>query len=377
MDFEVHFRHGQQANLPAQRDSRTFYYTDDGEQLYIGRVLLSNANDVAAAMTQLAQDEADILVLQGAVNTLNDDVSVPGSVRYLISEGFNGLANIASTGKAEDVFIDDTAEKFTATNVEDALAELATAIEGISGGGAVTVTVASTPTEGYAKTYNINQNGAVVGVIDIPKDMFIQSGSVETVTVDDVPYTGAKVGDMYIDLAIQNQVNHLYIPVNSLVDIYTVTANAPQVQLAISPNNNEISASIVAGSIGTTELADGAVTKVKLSQAVQNLIDGKVDEEVTGSNGKALVFNEYDGGGAKFEHKDGTWSFVGVNDGGASGLTGQLYTVNKDTKTGTRINMTANGFFYTNGKSNAQFTADDEIATKSDVDSARLIWETF
>jgi hypothetical protein len=376
MDFEVHFKHGQQANLPAQRDSRTFYYTDDGEQLYIGRVLLSNANDVAAAMAQLVQDEADILALQGAVNTLNGDVLVPGSVRYLIAEGFNGLADIAATGKAEDVSIDDGAEKFTATNVEDALAELATAIESFDGGGAVTVTVASTPTEGYVKTYNINQNGSVVGVIDIPKDLVVQSGTVETVTVADEPYTGAVVGDKYIDLVIQNQTNHLFIPVNSLVDIYTVTANAPQVQLAISPNN-EISASIVAGSIGTAEIADGAVTKAKLSQAVQNLIDGKVDEEVTGTNGSAYVFNEADGGGAKFEHKDGTWSFVGVNDGGASGLTGQIYSVDKDSLTGTRINMTSNGFFYTSGKSNSQYTADDEIATKSDVDSARLIWETF
>lgn len=101
--------------------------------------------------------------------------------------------------------------------------------------------------------------------------------------------------------------------------------------------------------------------------ALQTEVAKKVDKVVDGTNGKALIFNESDGGGAKFEHKDGTNSFVGVNDGGASGLAGQLYVVNKDTKVGTRLNMSSEGFFYTNGKSNASYNADDELVTKKDI----------
>jgi hypothetical protein len=92
-----------------------------------------------------------------------------------------------------------------------------------------------------------------------------------------------------------------------------------------------------------------------------------VEKVIEGSNGKALVFNESDGGGLKFEHKDGTWSFAGVNDGGANGLAAQIYAVNKDTKVGTRINVTTSGIYYTNGNSSMAYTAGDEIATKKDV----------
>lgn len=96
----------------------------------------------------------------------------------------------------------------------------------------------------------------------------------------------------------------------------------------------------------------------------------KVDKQIIGSNGKALIFNESDGGGAKFEHNDGTNSFVGVNDGGANGLSAQIYSVDKTTNKGTRINVTSNGIFYTNGRTSyADTTAADEIATKGDLNA--------
>ena len=108
-----------------------------------------------------------------------------------------------------------------------------------------------------------------------------------------------------------------------------------------------------------------------LDGEVQQKLNEKVDIAITSANGRALIFNEADGGGAKYEHVDGTWSFAGVNEGGKTGITGQLYSVDhSDGNKGTRLNMTTNGFFYTNGKSNASYTAADEIATKGDVASA-------
>lgn len=94
-----------------------------------------------------------------------------------------------------------------------------------------------------------------------------------------------------------------------------------------------------------------------------------VEKEVQGTNGKALIFNESDGGGAKFEHKDGVNSFVGVNDGGEGGLAAQIYAVKQiDGKyVGTRINVTNTGIYYTNGNNSAAVTPGDELATKKDV----------
>ncbi len=93
------------------------------------------------------------------------------------------------------------------------------------------------------------------------------------------------------------------------------------------------------------------------------------EQEIISATGKSLVWNEASGGGAKFEHVDGTLSFTGVNSGGENGVTGQLYTVKKvDNKyVGTRLNMTLNGFYYTNGANSMAFSALDEIATKRDV----------
>ena len=104
----------------------------------------------------------------------------------------------------------------------------------------------------------------------------------------------------------------------------------------------------------------------------------KVDKEIVGANGKALVFNESDGGGVQFEHKDGTNSFVGVNDGGGdNGLAAQIYAIDKTTNVGTRINVTENGIYYTKGKSSyTQQTAADEIATKGDIGDLAAIAHT-
>ena len=70
----------------------------------------------------------------------------------------------------------------------------------------------------------------------------------------------------YVKLTIANQETPIYINVADLVDAYTAQANASQVQLVIS-DTNEISATIVAGSVGTTELADNAVNTAKIADA--------------------------------------------------------------------------------------------------------------
>lgn len=88
-----------------------------------------------------------------------------------------------------------------------------------------------------------------------------------------------------------------------------------------------------------------------------------VQKVIEGTNGRALIWNESDGGCLKFEHNDGTYSAVSVHDGGANGLAAQIYAVNKDTKIGSRINVSVDGIYYTSGRNSYEYTADDEIAT--------------
>ena len=125
--------------------------------------------------------------------------------------------------------------------------------------------------------------------------------------------------------------------------------------------------------------ANGAKAQYKNGNTIADVFDAitKYDNgdiliynNVTGTNGKALIFNEKDGGGAKFEHTDGTWSAVAVNDGGATGIAAQIYAVNNGTKKGTRLNVTTNGMFYTNGATSAAYEAIDELVTLRTAENA-------
>lgn len=248
----------------------SFYKTADGTGTADFTVTLP---DTSNFIEKIVNGAADNFVLQNADGTLKDGGSSIGANRISIT---------------------DSGSYFTSDDVEGALAELAQA----SAGGVASKTVYITQTPGsssdpFSKRYSIYQGatgssaspvaGEKLVDIDLAKDMVVTSGSVGTVTTADVPYEGAVPGDKYIDLVIANATSdHIYIPANSLVDIYTAQQSAAQVQLVID-NNNEISATIVAGSIGSTELAsdavvtakiaDANVTKTKLAQTVQDSLD--------------------------------------------------------------------------------------------------------
>ena len=81
----------------------------------------------------------------------------------------------------------------------------------------------------------------------------------------------------YIKLVIANQENPLLINVGKLVDLYKAQENATQIQLSINSSTREISATIVAGSVGTTELADNAVVTAKIADANVTLAKLAVD----------------------------------------------------------------------------------------------------
>lgn len=335
MANNVIFKHGTRAQYDAlvSRDPNTLYWLTDTLELRKGDFLYgigSNATQAAAGLLS-AEDKAalDALVASGVSGLHAVDASV------VIDSDANGKtigvqvsedAGNAIELKADGLYVPEH-EEIDVPEYE--------------------IEKQGEADEGFSATYKLKRTmdgeSTYVGAkINIPKDLVVESGELKTVETADDPYEGAQVGDKYIDLVIANAANdHIYIPVNDLVDTYTAGDG-------IVINNNVIS------------------------------VVNKTDRELNGANGKALIFNESDGGGAKFEHSDGTWSFVGVNDGGENGITGQIYTVKKDAESGkyvgTRLNMTKSGFFYTANKNSSAFTADDEIATKGDIAAAALEW---
>lgn len=172
----------------------------------------------------------------------------------------------------------DNLETTNKADLVNAINEVRNAVS--AGGTAAAITMTEQTTDlgdGVAKAYVLKQGDNTVGTINIPKDMVVQSGEV-------VVNPEGQTAGTYIKLTLANATNDIiYVNVGTLVDIYQAKASATQVQLAIDSSTREISASIVAGSITATELAanavvtakiaDGNVTKTKLSTEVQASLD--------------------------------------------------------------------------------------------------------
>lgn len=151
----------------------------------------------------------------------------------------------------------------------------------------ITKLSANDTTEGAAATYQLAVDGVAGGTkIDIPKDMVVSGGEVKTVSTANSPYTGAAVGDKYIELTLANAASDkLYIPANSLVEYVTSgSSNSDMVVISID-NNHQVTAS----------LTDGTVTKAKLASGVQSSLDAadsalQASDIITGStNGTISV----------------------------------------------------------------------------------------
>lgn len=203
-------------------------------------------------------------------------------------------AGIAASNVATKTFVGTIPAGSSATTVVGYVDEVAGSITTASD---VTLVEAQTPTTGYLKTYELYQGGNaaanLVGKIDIPKDLVVTSGEIV------VNPTGQPAGT-YLKLTIANQTTPVYINVADLCDAYTAASGATQVQLAIS-NTNEISATLVAGGVGTTELASSAVTTAKIA-----------DDAVTAAKVNISAHSETDTGVAIDSNDDTSYNIITV-----------------------------------------------------------------
>ena len=128
-----------------------------------------------------------------------------------------------------------------------------------------TIVKQQTAENGYSATYYLTKDGAQTGEkINIPKDMVVESGTVETCSVANQPVEGLAVGDKYIDLVIANSNGeHIYIPAEDLVDDYTAGTAITISGRTISVNLDTLKQTFAQKSEVTTQLnfkADKATT---------------------------------------------------------------------------------------------------------------------
>ena len=243
--------------------------------------LVGALNEIAAivgndTLTTTAQ------TLTGAINELDAELgtitadamgTTATTVSGAIKENVDAIKAVADDlGDVSTIDV-EVSSGVKADTAVAAINKLKGLVDDAQSAGEVTIDT-STTTDGYLKTYTIKQGETEVGKIDIPKDLVVTSGEVVT------DPEGQPAGT-YIKLTIANQDAPIYIDVKTLVDVYTAQASAAQIQLAISATN-EISATIVAGSITANELSADSVTEGKI--AADSVTTAKIkDANVTAS----------------------------------------------------------------------------------------------
>ena len=281
MAYNVKFLKGTAAQyngLASNKDANTFYYVDN-KDLYLGSIKLSNAEDLAAAIVRIAANETHIgnvltLTTTEKSNLVGAVNEIKAEIKALVGGETGGITEMikAVTGDLSTLTTEARGTLVAAIN------ELDAAIDANAAAAAVTID-SETTTTGMLKSYTVKQGGKQIGVIDIPKDMVVKSGEV-------IVNPEGKTAGTYIVLTLANATeDKIYVNVGTLVDIYTAKANAAKVQLTINPATREISADIVAGSIGTADLAANAVTTDKITD--KNVTKAKLADDVQASLGKA------------------------------------------------------------------------------------------
>ena len=209
-------------------------------------------------------------------DSLADNYDAAGTAATKVQE----LADGQVKANTDHIGTMDNLETTAKSDLVNAINEVRNSVSAGGTAAAVTMTEVSTGLgDGILKAYTIKQGDNTVGTINIPKDMVVQSGEV-VVDPDGQP------AGTYIKLVLANATNdEIFVNVGNLVDIYKAKASAAQVQLAIDSATREISASIVAGSITATELASDAVTTVKIADG--NVTKAKLSTEVQASLDKA------------------------------------------------------------------------------------------
>ena len=292
-------------------------YAASGATAYVGQILTLVADNKceafmisneAGTLIKLAQTTAsgdlahDVATLQGQVTDLISKVGkaaeggVSATGLYALIDEVKALAEgkVASVGAADrSVTIGGTATEPTvsvAISADEGNA-LSLAADGLK----VTIPEVTIPeyslkkldaaTAGMSASYQLTKDGTGIGaVIDIPKDMMVKSGSVQTYETGSLP-AGVTEAGTYIVLVLNDTAEtKLYINVGNLIEYVTSgSAEGDMVFVNIDPQTHKVTATITDGTV--TEAKLHADVKAKLAKAVSAV------QSVTESteNGKILV----------------------------------------------------------------------------------------
>lgn len=302
-------------------------YAASGATAYVGQILTLYADskaeaymiaDEAGTLVKLAQTTAsgdlasDVAALQGQVNSLIAKVGkaaegeIAATGLYALIDEVKVLANskVASVGATDaSVVVDSSTATAPKIQVQISKAENNALTLDTDGLKVIvpdvthpeyTIKKLETATAGMSASYQLTKDGENVGaVIDIPKDMVVESGTVETNP------TGQPAGT-YLVLTLANKTSDkVYINVGNLIE-YVTAGDSPDGMVVVSiSNDHKVTATLGDASITEAKLAKGVTDKLaKAVSAVQSVTVGSTngtiavngeDVAVTGLKDAAFV----------------------------------------------------------------------------------------
>ena len=259
---KVRFYFGLQEKYDAltDRDSLALYFIEDTKRLYKGDILIASGADATSMASGLMSAEDKIKLDALVAGTGLNLTPVDGTIVITDADDGSKAIGVAISEQAGNALVAVEDGLFVAGLSDVVIPEYA-------------IEKQATAEEGYASSYKlkktVGEEVTYVGdVINIGKDMVLERATLETVAEADVPYTGAVVGDPYIDMAFNDaNASHIYVPVKGLVDTYTagdgieIVDGVVSVKIAAESNGLQFVDGAMSIALATTTTA-GALSPV-------------------------------------------------------------------------------------------------------------------
>ena len=248
MATNVRFYFGTQERYDSliEKNPVALYFIEDTKRLYKGDVLIAtgeNATSMSAGlMSSEDKKKLDSLTVDGGISKLTP---VDGTIVMTNTQDGGKSIGVAISAKEGNALISTNDGLFVPSQEKVSVPEYSIEKQEIADDGYVT---------SYKLKRTVDGESTYVGdTINIAKDMVLQGATLEVVTEANVPYSGAVVGDPYIDMAFNDAAeSHIYIPVKGLVDTYTAGEGIKIVDGKVSVNIAEKSNGL--------QLVDGAMS---------------------------------------------------------------------------------------------------------------------
>ena len=161
----------------------------------------------------------------------------------------------------------------------------------------------------FSAVYHLTKDGANIGAaINIPKDMVVSSGSVETFAGGHLP-SGVTEPGTYIVLVLANATSDkLYIKVDNLIEYVTGgSGENDAIQINVTSDTHKVSASVKDGSLTLAMLSSAVQASLnKADSAVQSVAEGTANGTISVDGANVAVHGLQDGAYATVESLNNT-----------------------------------------------------------------------